>query len=46
MHSFDSGNFAITPSDFWDDKFYTTWTNSRTNMGITEQLYTARGSQG
>ena len=38
--------FGVQPSDFFDDLIQIDWAPRNTSMGVTEQLYTARGSQG
>ena len=37
---------AITPVAFFDDAFTYDWTDSKSGLPPTDQLYTARGSQG
>ena len=36
----------MTPSTFFDDAFTYHWTSSESGLPPTDQLYTARGSQG
>lgn len=38
--------FGVQPSGFFDDLIDIDWAPRNTTMGVTEQLYTARGSQG
>ena len=38
--------YAFQPSDNLDDGFQVAWQDPMSGLGLTEQLYTARGSQG
>ena len=37
---------GVSPSSYLDSQIAAEWQTDRTGLGLTEQLYTARGSQG
>ena len=46
LSSHDAGIYAINPNSLMDDGLMISYHDHDTSLGETEQLYTARGSQG
>ncbi len=46
MTSLSATVYAASPSSIFDESIAPKFDDSETDLGLTEQLYTARGSQG
>ena len=40
----DTMYYAVSPSTYWDSQIAASWVPEDSDLGLTEMLYTARGS--